>query len=111
MTFLYLNSDRIGKGEPELGAAILVKFLDELAKSDVSVDLVGLAHAAVLLSTRPGPALDALRALVARGARIANCGTCVDHFGLRDAILVGEIGTMAMMVQFLGTADRVLQPC
>ncbi len=112
MTFLYLNSDRMGSGpDEELGQRLLILFLRKLAESEVRVDLVGCANGAVLLTTREGPALNILKTLRARGARIASCGTCLEHLGLRDSLLIGEVGNMDGTVQVLATADKVISPC
>ncbi len=112
MTFLYLNSDRMGSGpDDELGRRLLVLFLRKLTESGAAVDMVGCANGAVLLTTQEGPALGILKSLKARGARIASCSTCLEHLGLRDSLLVGEAGNMDDMVQLVATADRVISPC
>jgi len=111
MTFLYLNSDRMGTGDPALGRRLLEMFLDELARSAVPVDLIGCVNDGIRLTTEGSTVLDSLRELASRGARIASCGTCLDHLGLRDQLRIGEVGNMAMTVQVLATADRVLRPC
>ena len=111
MNFLYLNSDQMGQGDPTLGRKLLVSFLAELAKSEVAVDAVGCVNDGIRLTTEDGPALDALRALAAKGARVMTCGTCLDHHGRREGLLLGEIGNMAGTVQVLATAARVIRPC
>lgn len=110
MTLLYLNSDQMGMGEPALGRKLLSLFLEKLALSDVRVDLVGCVNSGVLLTTEGSPVIDSLRRFEAKGARIATCGTCLDHLGLREKLLVGEVGTMDMTVQAMATADRVIRP-
>ncbi len=46
-----------------------------------------------------------------RGARIATCGTCLDHHGLRDRLAIGEVGDMAGTIHVFTSADRVIRPC
>ncbi|TNF29438.1 MAG: sulfurtransferase-like selenium metabolism protein YedF [Deltaproteobacteria bacterium] len=111
MTFLYLNSDRMGAGDDVLGRRLLVAFLRELAASDVQVDVVGCVNDGVRLTTRGSDALPHLEALAARGAHIATCGTCLDHHGMRDALAIGDVGNMAGTVQIMAMADRVIRPC
>jgi len=112
MTFLYLNSDTMGSGQDkELGQKLLVLFLEKLVASNVTVDMIGCVNGGVFLTTCEGPALECLRLLQGRGARIASCGTCLDHLGLRDSLKIGEVGAMDMTVQTMATADKVLQPC
>ena len=111
MTFLYLCSDTMGTGDPELGRKLLRKFLAELAASDVPVDVIGCVNAGVHLTTEEGEALESLRTLERRGSRIASCGTCLDHFGRRDRLRIGEVGDMAGTVRIMAAADRVIRPC
>jgi hypothetical protein len=111
VTFLYLNSDTMGSGtDRELGEKLLRLFLEKLAASKVAVDLIGCVNGAVHLTTREGPALESLQTLERRGARIASCGTCLDRLGLRQSLLIGEIGSMDMTVQVMATADKILRP-
>jgi len=111
MTFLYLNSDRMGQGDPSLGRKLLVSFLRELAESNLQVDAIGCINDGILLTTKKGPALEALQALAAKGARIVTCSPCLDYHNRRERLLIGDAGSMAEMVQLLATADRVLSPC
>lgn len=111
MNFLYLNSDRMGQGDDALGRRLLLAFLRELAASEVRVDVVGCVNDGVRLTTRGSAALPHLAALAARGARVATCGTCLDHHKIRDALALGDVGDMAGTVTLLGTADRVIRPC
>jgi selenium metabolism protein YedF len=110
MTVLYLNSDRMGDGEPELGRKLLALFLEKLARSDVNIDLVGCVNSGVLLTTEGSPVVESLRLLERKGARVATCGTCLDHLGLRGKLLLGEVGTMDQTVQVMATADRIIRP-
>jgi hypothetical protein len=112
MTFLYLCSDKMGDGpDPELGRKLLQLFLSKLAASETAVDLVGCVNGGVLLTTRDGPGLQSLRVLQERGARIATCGTCLDHLGLRDQLKIGEVGSMDGTIQVMATAEKILRPC
>ncbi len=112
MTFLYLSSDCLGGGTDEvLGKKLLLLFLEKLAGSDVRVDLIGCVNGAVKLTTGEGVGLESLKALQGRGSRIASCGTCLDHLGLRDSLKIGEVGSMDMTVQAMAIADRVIRPC
>ena len=111
MTFLYLNSDKMGSGNDPLGKKLLKSFLNELAKSDTQIDLIGCVNSAVNLTTEGSEVLEVLKTLTDKGARIASCGTCLDHFDKRDKLLIGEVGSMDMTVQIMATADKVIKPC
>ncbi|MCU0290717.1 MAG: hypothetical protein MUF10_01815 [Thermoanaerobaculaceae bacterium] len=111
MTFLYLNDDRIGAAEGELGAKLLRLFLEKLVASEVKVDFVACLNRGVLLTTEEGPALESLRALAARGAIVTTCGTCLDHYQRREMLLLGAVGGMQQTVELFASAERLIAPC
>lgn len=110
MTFLYLNSDQMGVGEPELGRKLLAIFLDKLAQFDVELDMIGCTNSGVFLTTEGSRVIESLKTLERKGAKIATCGTCLDHFNRRDKLLIGQVGTMDQTVQVMATADRIIRP-
>jgi len=110
MTFLYLNSNAMGSGDVELGKKLLKIFLEKLAASDIQVDLVGCVNSAIWLTSAGSEVLDSLKQLMDKGARIATCGTCLDHYQLRDQLQIGEIGSMDQTVQIMARADKIIRP-
>lgn len=111
MTLLYLNSDKMGEGDAELGVKLLRIFLEKLADSQVRIDVIGCVNGGVHLTTQGSPVLASLLKLQERGARIATCGTCLDYHNMREQLAIGEIGTMDMTVQIMDMADKVIRPC
>jgi sulfur relay (sulfurtransferase) complex TusBCD TusD component (DsrE family) len=63
------------------------------------------------LGTEGSEVLDGLRGLEARGARIATCGTCLEHHGLTERLAIGTVGGMPQIVEMFATADRVIASC
>jgi selenium metabolism protein YedF len=111
MTLLYLHSDQMGVGDPALGKKLLKSFLSELAKSDVKLDIVGCVNSEINLITEGSEVLESFKALETKGARIASCDTCLDHYHKRDKLLIGEISTMDMTVAVMSSANKVIRPC
>jgi selenium metabolism protein YedF len=110
MTLLYLNSDQMGSGDEALGRKLMQLFLAKLSASATPIDLVGCVNSGVRLTTEGSEVIEYLEALKARGARIATCGTCLEHFGLAAKLLIGEVGTMEQSVQAMAMADKVIRP-
>lgn len=110
MTFLYLCSDQMGTGEPDLGRKLMSLFLEKLAQSDVKVDLIGCTNSGVYLTTEGSNVAESLRKLEKKGATIATCGTCLDHMNRRGKLLIGQVGTMDMTIQVMATADKIIRP-
>lgn len=110
MTFLYLSSDQMGSGDPDLGRTLLVSFLKQLFDSGATVDVIGCVNSGVFLTTGDGPAAGILAAFAGRGTRVASCGTCLDHFGRREQLRLGEVGSMDQTVAIMTTAERIIRP-
>jgi selenium metabolism protein YedF len=110
MNVLYLNSDKMGEGDDELGRRLLLIFLEKLAGSDAPIDAVGCVNSGIRLTTEEGQALASLQALAARGARVLTCGTCLDYHDKREALLIGEVGSMDGTVAMMMTAERIIRP-
>ena len=110
MTFLYLNSNKMGKGDEKLGEILMESFLEKLSNSDAKIDFIGGVNSGVLLTTKGSPVIDILKKIEKEGAKIFSCGTCLDYYKLRDILLVGEVGTMEQSVEIMSKADKIITP-
>lgn len=110
MTFLYLNSDKMGKGDDKLGKILLENFLDKLANSNIKIEFVGCVNSAINLTTEGSHVIDVLRKFEKNGAKISSCGTCLDYFKKREKLKIGKIGTMDGTIELMATADKIIQP-
>jgi selenium metabolism protein YedF len=110
MVFLYLNSDQMGKGDEKLGRKLLQSFLEKLADSEQQIDMIGCVNSGIHLTTKGSAVLESLKKLEKKGAKIASCGTCLDHFNKRDDLLIGQVGTMEQSVEIFTSADKIIQP-
>lgn len=110
MTFLYLNSNTLGSGDFGLGQKLLNSFIKKLADSNVQVDVIGCVNSAALLTTEQSDILENLKRLESKGAKIATCKTCLEHYNRIDKLLVGEIGTMDQTIEILSKADKIINP-
>ncbi len=100
-------TDRIGRGNDELGRVLMKSFLYSLARNAEKPSAVVLMNEGVRLACEGSDSLDDLRLLAEDGVSIKACGTCLDFLGLKDALVVGEVGTMPDSVAGL-LADDVL---
>ena len=104
---VFIVTDRIGRGNDELGALLMKNFLYSLARNAELPKAVMLMNEGVRLACTGSPSLDDLALLVESGVPIKACGTCLDFLGLKDDLAVGSVGTMPDSVAAL-LADDVL---
>lgn len=105
---VFISTDRIGQGDEELGRKLAASFLYSLARTEPKPDAVLLMNSGVRLACEGSPALDDLRLLAEDGVAVKSCGTCLDYYGLKDALAVGEVGNMNdTAAAFMGADDVV----
>ncbi len=110
MTLLYLNSDKLGEGDPDLGEKLMKVFLIELEKSGTKIDKISCVNSAINLTTAGSKVIDVLKSFEEKGAQISTCITCLNFHNKKNDLQIGEIGTMSGTVQLMASADKIIQP-
>ncbi|MEJ5330044.1 MAG: sulfurtransferase-like selenium metabolism protein YedF [Desulfobaccales bacterium] len=105
---VFLGTDRLGRGDEELGAKLMANFLSTLPEMGSSLWTLVLVNAGVKLAVAGSPVLESLTRLTAAGVQVLVCGTCLQHFGLLEHKAVGETTNMLDIVTHLQVADKVI---
>jgi intracellular sulfur oxidation DsrE/DsrF family protein len=98
----------LGQADPALGPRVLGNYLRALAEMDMRPQAICLYTAGVTMVADDSPVLQPLRALAAAGVPVLACRTCLEHYGLLDRVAVGEIGTMAQVIELQAAAAKVI---
>jgi selenium metabolism protein YedF len=98
----------LGGGNDELGWLLMVKFLRSLETAPALPETVILINGGIHLALDDSPVLEILQRLAARGVTVRACGTCLDFYGVRERLAVGEIGTMDQAATVLAEAGRTV---
>lgn len=107
-TVIVLNSDSLGKGDEELGKKLLGAFLRKTLVCEPLPDTIICYNSGVKLMAQGSIVLDAFDSLSLKGVEIIACGTCVDHYDLRNVIQVGRVSDMTEIVSVMMQADKVI---
>jgi selenium metabolism protein YedF len=99
--------DTMGRGDAELGAVLIRAFFHTLTEAEPLPSCVIFINSGVHLVTESSAIAPDLRALADRGVEILACGTCLNHFGLKDKVAVGQISNMYTIAETLLRADNV----
>jgi len=105
---VFIVTDKIGRGNEELGAILMKSFLYSLARNAEKPRTVMLMNEGVRLACNGSASLDDLRILAENGVAIKACGTCLDFLGIKDELAVGEVGAMVDSVAALIADPDVL---
>lgn len=99
---LLITHDAIGKDET-LGQKLLQGFLSAFCTAKSRPAKIVFVNRGVYLTAGPGneALLQSLLELQKMGVQIKSCGTCLDYFGLRESLKVGEVGSAVDTVESL----------
>jgi selenium metabolism protein YedF len=100
----------MGTGDDELGSLLLRSFLKTQAQLEPKPARIVFYNAGVKLCCEGSPLVDDLRSLEASGIEIIACGTCLNFFGLSDALAVGRVTDMLEIASTLAAAGRTVRP-
>lgn len=106
-TYLIL-SDKLGKGEDELGKILIKGFLYTLTQAEPYPEKILLLNSAVRLSTENAETIEHLKSLTELGTQIFSCGTCLNFYNLTEELKVGLIGNMYDVVDSLNSNIEVV---
>jgi selenium metabolism protein YedF len=104
---VFIVTDKIGRGNDELGALLMKNFLYSLARNEEKPKAVMLMNEGVRLACTGSTSIDDLKLLEEGGVAVKACGTCLDFLGIKDELAVGSVGAMPDSVAAL-LADDVL---
>jgi selenium metabolism protein YedF len=103
-----INSEELGVGAGELGKLLRKSFLGALAESKNRPSTMLFINTGVKLVAEGSPVIEQLRAIEKAGTEILACGTCLDYFGLKEKVAVGNISNMYNFVEAITTATKVV---
>jgi len=109
-TVIYINSAVLGRGSDELGTNLLGVYLDTLSNFARDLSHIVLINGGVKLACRGSASVEQLENLAGIGIKILSCGTCLNHFALKDDLVVGEISNMVEIQETLLSCGKILTP-
>lgn len=102
-----VKSDLFGEGDPELGKVLMKSFLFTLHETD-GISQIIFMNRGVFLTTKGSPVLDLLQVLQEKGRGILSCGTCLDFYGLRESLAVGQVTNMYTALEMMSQASTCI---
>lgn len=96
---ILVSSDRLGKGDKELGEGILETFFTLLKQRDELPAAVFFMNSGVLTLTDQSFVSVHIKEMEAKGVDILACKTCVDHYQIEEQLVAGKISSMAHFIE------------
>jgi selenium metabolism protein YedF len=109
-TLVILKSSELGEGVPDLGEKLLQAFLKMLSESGTIPAKIICMNSGIFLTTEGSPVIEIMNKFEKDGAEILSCGTCLDYYGRKDKLIIGQPTNMKDTVQAMLTFARVVAP-
>ncbi len=106
---LLVASDQLGSGDESLGQLLIASFINALPEAKPRPSKIMFINRGVMLTTEGSRVIDALKQLEKDGVQIFSCGTCLNHYQLKEKLKVGQITNMYDIVNSLFNADKVVR--
>ncbi len=107
---LVLASDEMGQGDAVLGRLLMKGFVYAVTQQDKLPETVLLFNGGAKLSCQGSDSLEDLKELEAQGVEILTCGTCLNHYGIAEKLLVGNVTNMYEIVEKMTGAKKIVRP-
>lgn len=102
-----LSGEEMGSGDPAFGRQLLEGFVYALSEQDRLPSHVLCYNRGVALSTLNRKTVEDLKKLEARGVEILSCGLCLDYYGLKEHLQVGQVTNMYRICELMTTHPLV----
>lgn len=104
-----ITSDKMGDGDPELGAILIKGFVYALTQLETPPSVMLFYNGGARLTAEDSPCIEDLKTLQEQGCEILTCGTCVNFYGLKEPA-VGSVTNMYVIAEKLSKAGKVIRP-
>lgn len=108
-TAIIISSDKLGGGDDKLGETLMKSYLFALSESsELPTNLVFL-NGGVKLVIEGSPCLESVEKISKEGVNILSCGTCLDFYGIKEKLAIGEITNMYTIVEIMNKAQNTIK--
>ncbi len=105
---LSISKNFMGDGSEELGKILIKGFIYTVSEYENLPKTIIFFNSGVKLTTEGSECIDDLKKLQAKGVEIISCGTCLDYYGLKEKLLVGEVTNMYTIYETLYKSSKVI---
>ena len=105
-----IGSEKMGCGDEKLGKNLMKAFIYSVSQAEVHPKAMLFFNGGAHLTCEGSLSLEDLNNLKELGVKILTCGTCLDFYGLKEKLKVGEVTNMYDIVSTMEQASLVIRP-
>lgn len=105
-----IGSEKMGCGDEKLGKNLMKAFIYSVSQAEVHPKTMLFFNGGAHLTCEGSLSLEDLNNLKELGVNIKTCGTCLDFYGLKDKLKIGDVTNMYDIVTTMEEASLVIRP-
>lgn len=105
-----IGSEKMGCGDEKLGKNLMKAFIYSVSQAEVRPKTILFFNGGAHLTCEGSLSLEDLNNLKELGVEIKTCGTCLDFYGLKDKLKIGDVTNMYDIVSTMEQASLVIRP-
>lgn len=105
-----LSANVMGMGDEKLGKALMKAFVFALTKQEQLPETILCYNTGAYLTCEGADTLEDMKNLEAEGVKILTCGTCLDFYGIKEKLAVGNVTNMYEIVEIMEQAKTIIRP-
>lgn len=105
-----LKGKLMGDGDEKLGVMLMRAFVNSLTDSDILPKNIIIYNEGVFLALEGNDTAESLKTLADKGVTVTVCGTCVEFYGVKERLAVGNISNMYKITEILSQSSNVIYP-
>ncbi len=107
---IIMNKDAVGVGPDELTALLVKGFFTTIREVEVPPYGIVFYNSGIKLALKDSAVIDDIKVIAAKGCKILVCGTCIDHYDVKDQVAIGTISNMYDILGLMQKATKVFTP-
>lgn len=108
MTVFVINSESMGNGDEALGKILVGAFLKKVWAKNEKPEAILFYNSGVKLLHKEAGLMETMVGLEEAGVDLVACGTCLNHYEMKDAVVAGRVSGMEEIVATMMKADKTI---
>lgn len=109
-TVVVISSDQMGQGDFDLGNVLIKGCIYAFSQLKEPPKTFIFYNSGVKLVCKGSDNIEDLKKLITKDVKIYACGTCLEHYGIKEKLEVGEVTNMYDIVDMLNNASKIIAP-
>ena len=106
---VFIGKDHVGEGDEQLGRNLMKMAIYTLNQADLlPMNLLFMNSGVQLLCQDEPQIIDSVREMMEAGTDVLVCGTCLDFYGIKDDLRIGEVSNMYDILERMHESDKVI---